>query len=37
MSAKGEGPRVRGSTSASDGSGRPPGARLNCDLSEVAA
>jgi hypothetical protein len=37
MSAKGEGPRVRGSTSANSASARPPGACLNCELSEGAA
>jgi pimeloyl-ACP methyl ester carboxylesterase len=36
VSAKGEDPRVRGSTSASGASGRPPGAYLNRELSEAA-
>jgi hypothetical protein len=37
MSAKGEGPRVRGSTSANGASGRPQGAYLSFGLSEAAA
>ncbi|HWP11552.1 MAG TPA: lysophospholipid acyltransferase family protein [Ramlibacter sp.] len=36
MSAKGEGSRERGSTSAHAASGRPPGAHLNCEGSEAA-
>jgi hypothetical protein len=36
MSAKGEGPRARGSTSANDEGGRPPGAHLNRRLPEAA-
>jgi len=35
MSAKGEGPRLRGSTSANGASGRP-NVRLNCNFSEAA-
>ena len=37
MSAKGEGPRERGSTSANAASGRRPGAHLNCEGSEAVA
>jgi hypothetical protein len=37
MSAKGEGPRMRGSTSANGACARPPGAYLNRELSEGEA
>jgi hypothetical protein len=36
-SAAAPNPRVRGSTSANSASARPPGACLNCELSEGAA
>ena len=37
MSAKGEGPRERGSTSANGAGGRPPSAHLNGEFQEAAA